>query len=536
MTNWNEAVQVIEDAHADTLEILANKLTEWITGNTAVTFNLTTGNFTVDSLPQIQAGTTTVVAGENLSANTPVKLVDDSGTTKAYALDEEGFVESSMSSGDIIAVYYSSTYDRILAIYDGGSEDIQGRIGTVNANGTITFGAETEIRATGTSISDIKIMKISGDEFVVAVIDDEETILRGGKFSDASTLSLGVECSTGTANVKAHRVATDESSLISLVTISDDGSANYTLDSEIFQFTTGTSAIAGVAGSDNNIYTSADYGNDFIFNDSAFDICYNSDDGVFHCLYSYIDDSETDSFLMHCQIAASDGTLSTPNQIYTISSSIGWWFPNGMKWDTGNSQLLTFLAVPNSSSGTFSIYLQRCVITSNNAIPLDLTYISAYLPNPAFPDVYRFIPYFDLSRGEAYVLYSHYNISKSYLVQINVEYGNDRLMNITNYNDTKYAGYDITKTDSVLVFGSYASNKAYVHILDERPNFIGVVTETKSLGQNVTLCPIGYKASSFSSLTTGSTYYLQSDLSITTTKSAHPIGKALSSTTLQLFQ
>lgn len=536
--DWTTLISELRDAHSDTIEILSDKLVAWLTTAGSTTFELSSGDFTIQNLPNIEAGNFTVEAGANISVNAPVKLYNDGGTVKAKELAESTTVESAIASGSVEGVYYSSTFDRILLVYNDGLEAIKARIGTIASNGTIAFGAESTIRTIGTSISYVKISKMNGSQFVVTVIDDGNVFLIGGEFTDASTLSLGVELDATLTNVKNYKISSDESDKLALVTIHDDGAANYTLESRIYDFTTATLAIAMTVGSDDVIYTSADYGNDFIFNDSAFDLCYNSTDDVFHSLYSYGDVSDYITYLMHVQIDP-DGTLSTPNAIYTLTSPItsvaGYWFPRGLFWDAGNEQLLAYLATVDVLNTTYSIYAMRAEIISDDANAVRLTYLHSYKPTEigTYFRPNTFIPYYDAIKGETYVIYKPYGVTSAFLLKYNAQLNGDRYIESITYNSSANPTSGITKTVDNLVFG--AGTKAYTFSFDERSLFVGCAIETETAGDDVDICLRGHKSSMFVGLIPGAVYYLQKNLTISTLKNSYPVGIALSSTSMQIF-
>lgn len=537
--SWQEAVQVIEDSHDDLLEILGAKLVSWLTESGSVTFNLTSGNFTVDSLPQIQAGTTTVVAGENLAVNTAVKLVDDSGTTKAYALDEESYTSSLMSSGgEGEAMYYSTTYDRTLVVYEDTGNDINAVIGTVASDKTMSFGSENAVLTGGTSVSDVKVVPISATEFVISWIDNENVFLRAGKFTSETAISFGAQLDCSLTDVKKYVITSDETDTLNLVTVEDDGASSHKLESRIYDYTTGTMSLA-IVGTVQTVYDAGTYGNGyFILTNRAFDVGYNTDDNIFHIFYTHFD-ADYSAIFAHRSVTPATGVLGTEDEITTMTSTTptvaetAGSYPIGIFYDSGNSQILMYGAYLDITFGTFKIYALRFGVTSGRVTLIKATFIHDYTPSTSLGKApYVFIPHYDSERGETYVVY-HNGYTKAYLLKYNAQYEDDRLIDIQNYA-SHIPSYGIVETSNNLIIAD-DSNGIYVYTYDERGDFIGVVTETISSGQNITLCPIGYKASSFSSLTTGATYYLQSDLSITTTKSSHRVGKALNSTTLQLI-
>lgn len=531
-------IQELRDAHGDTIEILSDKLVAWLTTAGTTTFELSSGDFTIQNLPNIEAGNFTVEAGANISVNAPVKLYNDGGTVKAKELAESTTVESAIASGTVEGVYYSSTFDRLLIVYNDGAEAVKARIGTIASDGTISFGAESTIRSAGTSISYVKISKMNGSQFVVTVIDDGTVCLIGGEFTDASTLSLGVELDATLSDVVNYKIASDETDKLALVTIHDDTSANYTLESRIYDFTTATLAIAMTVGSDDVIYTSADYGNDLIWDDSAFDLCYNSTDDVFHSLYSYGDVSGYITYLMHVQIDP-DGTLSTPNAIYTLTSPTtsvaGYWFPRGLFWDEGNEQLLVYLPTVDVLNTTYSIYAMRAEIISDDANAVRLTYLHSYKPTEigTYFRPNTFVPYYDAIRGETYVIYKPYGVTSAFLLKYNAQLNDDRYIESVTYNSSANPTSGITKTVDNLVFG--AGTKIYSYSFDERNLFVGCAIETETTGDDVDICLRGHKSTVFVGLIPGSVYYLQKNLSISTSKNEYPVGIALSTTSMQIF-
>ncbi len=91
--DYTQFVNELKNSHSDTIEILSDKLVAWLTTAGSTTFELSSGDFTIQNLPNIEAGNFTVEAGANISVNAPVKLYDDGGTVKAKALVESKIVE-----------------------------------------------------------------------------------------------------------------------------------------------------------------------------------------------------------------------------------------------------------------------------------------------------------------------------------------------------------------------------------------------------------------------------------------------------------
>jgi len=520
--DYNAFITELRNAHGDTIEILSDKLRNWVSTAGQTTFNLSSGDFTVDNIPSVLAGDFKAEAGENITINTPVKIYDDGGTVKARML-KESQLESTVTAFSSGSAIYNSTYDKVLVAYQTSGDGVFLRIGTIASDGSMTFESEVTVTtdATASFLPGPMLLTMNGGFVLVYNIDDNIKII-GGKFTSATTLSLGAELDLSLSDVNYIVTASDLVDKVNVIYSKTD----FTLNSTVIDFNSTTLIVAKVAGSDQTIQGTT--GSDGVLS-TAFSVGYNASDSLFHCLFTYGDGAGEFS-LKHRYISLAGVLQGTADNIFTLSGSVGWWFPRAVFYDSGNDQIIAFVGALSSAGN--NMFLMRFTNDSGSLAVATQTNLFTYEDSGSSPYPPKTFSSFYLS-SESKIFTNYRNTLGANLITTSLELGNDIVESFEMYDLGGTASRAITVADSFLFLST--AGKAFTKGLEERTSFAGVAIESKTTGNDVSICLSGSRASTFIGLTIGARYYLQKDLSISTTKTSYLIGIAISATTLKLF-
>ena len=527
--DWSTVIQEVIDAHDDTIEILSAKLVAWISGSSAVTFNLTSGDYTIDSVSQIVAGTTTVVAGENLAKNDLVRLELDGSDVKAYKLIEQAVKSNSAGVGNVQGVYYSSTFDRFVILYtNGASTTVDSMIGSIAEDGTITFGSAVNLVTGATGVSDIRALDVGGTKFMLSWLDGADLQVQYWYFSDASTLAnVGSVLSlTSSGDVLGYRA--EHGNATECVLYGIDNGATYIepLSSVLIEDSSGASV---VAGSLQTIYSGSG-----ILNVSTFNVGYNRDEGEFHVLYNHF--VTPDYIEQHVAIDEATGAHDVDEVMYTTTTA-NLKYPKLISYDSESSQLVVLYVVYASS--VEYLYLSKYQIVDNELLPLNAVYLKSYFPistsgsSPQLGNAYM-ESVFDKNTGLIYVKFR--DASTRSLMMI-VDIDKERVINTIEYDSSASPfTYQIGLSANHVIMGSAASTNAYVIPKMNEKMIAGITIELKTAGNDITLALSGSRIASLTATyEVGKTYYVQPDMTLGNRVSMTPFGKAIGIHTIQIF-
>lgn len=528
--DYAQFVNELKNSHSDTIEILSDKLVAWLTTAGTTTFELSSGDVTLQNVPNISLGKYTVSAGENISVNAPVRFYNDGGTIKAKSLKESVVVESSCT--DLSAVdqlYYCSTYDRVLHLNsDGSTNEIIAKIGTIASDGTISYGASIPIYS-GTTLYPMatKVVSMGADNFVITILEDDNLILLGGKFSNASTIVLGSELDTSKSLVTGFSVSSNESNTVNLVFSTSTADL---LFSELYTYSNVDYSLVLVVDSNKTISAST------IIADS-YRNCFDSVNERFHCLYSNRD--ETYEYLRYCSIDSTIGTLfpATDELSKTVLTKIHY-FPSGLFYDPRTNNLILLSSTEYVDLNYVDLDVIRIDILDDDIMLINTNKIlnPSLRVTSGMPTLLN--SYFDIGRNLLVFNYSGYNSDKSAFVEVLLsDVPQLKRFEVYRFDSgvTSYCGNSIIKAGNFYVFKPILEEKIFSCNVDERDLYIGFANETKTSGNNILISISGDTISTFSELNVGSTYFLQKDMTISEVFSNNPIGKAVSTTSLRLF-
>ncbi len=130
--DYAQFINELKTAHSDLIEILSAKLKNWVTTSGTTTFNLSSGDVTVQNIPDIDNQNFIVKAGEVLTLNKVVKLQND-GSSVAEAIEithiddaYAGVVTNGGNTGDSIVVGLRGQYaDNFTGLVIGSKYYIQ---------------------------------------------------------------------------------------------------------------------------------------------------------------------------------------------------------------------------------------------------------------------------------------------------------------------------------------------------------------------------------------------------------------------------
>lgn len=538
--DYTQFVNELKNSHSDTIEILSAKLVNWLTTAGTTTFELSSGDFTIQNLPNIEAGNFTVEASETINQNDPVKFINDGGTVKAKKLLESEIVESTASGlSESEGFFYSSTYDRFLHI-EHDLTTVTGKIGTVADDGTITYGSLIPIYSGGTNLGNIsftrnsvRIISMGDNNFVISILDDNNIILIGGNFSNASTILLGSELDTSKTLVTDYSISSNGLDTIHLIF---QTSASNLLYSEIYTYTPATNALVMMVDSDNTMSASS-------IVDASFKNCYDADNDMFHSIYSNID--ATYEYLYHASVDVTNGDIQTSGCELTknVRDKIHR-CPSNLFYNEISKQLVMLSTTTNLEvlPGKVEMEIINISIQSDDVQIINIDKILDPFSGGALNDVLFSASLFDSERNMLVMSYTGLNIGnsdKSFFVEIDMSTNPSLLkrFELYIYEDgvSNFCGYDIIKTSKHYIFKPYGEEKIFSCNFEERHNFIGIAIETKTAGNDITIALRSQFAGGFAGLTPGRIYYLQKDMTVSDTFSEYKLGIAVSSTTLKLF-
>jgi hypothetical protein len=537
--DYTQFVNELKNSHSDTIEILSDKLVAWLTTAGATTFNLSSGDFTIQNLPNIEAGNFTVKAGANISVNAPVKLYDDGGTVKAKELAESEIIESTaLGLSDSEGYFYSSTYGTFLHIVHDAT-DVTGKIGTIATDGTITYGASFPIYS-GTVLGNIsltrnsvRITSMGANDFVISILDDGNIILIGGTFSNANTVVLGAEFDTTKTLVVDYTIASNGSDTLHLLF---ETSTSNELFSELYDYTQLTNSLVMIVGSDLTMSAST-------IVSATFKNCYDNNNDMFHSIYSNID--ATYEYIYHASVNVTTGAIQTSGSELTknVRDKIHR-CPSNLFYNDVNKTLVMLSTTTNLETlpGKVTMEIINISIQSDDVQIINIDKILDPFSGDALNDVLFSSSLFDSDRNMIIMNYTGLNIAnmdKSFFVEIDLSTNPSilRRFELYRYEDgvSTWCGYDILKTDKYYIFKPYGEEKIFTCNFEERSFLAGVAIEAKLSGEDVTVALKSQFANSFVGLVVGKTYYLQKDMTVSTTKNEYPLGIAVSSTKLKLF-
>jgi hypothetical protein len=528
--NYTQFVNELKNSHSDTIEILSDKLIAWLTTAGTTTFNLSSGDFTIQNVPNITLGKYTVEAGENITQNAPVRLYNDGGTIKAKALIESEIVDSNVA--DLLATddfYYCSTYDRFLHLdSDGVANVLTAKIGTVASDGTITYGAVIPIY-TGVDLYPVntKLVSMGSEDFVIAILEDDNVIFIGGKFTNASTIVLGAEVDTSKTLVTNFSLASNGSDIVNLVFQTSSADE---LFSELYEYSNVDSSLVMIVSSDKTVSAST------IINNS-FRNCYDITNDVFHCIYSNID--ATYEYMLHCSIDSLTGVLQqASHELSKVVRDKIHYCPSGLFYDVRTNNLILLSSTSYVDLNYTDLDLFRIEILLDDVMMINQNKILNASMRLHLDESSIISVYFDESRNVLVFNYSGYESDKSVLVEVAL---NDvpELKRFETYRFESgvsgYCGKSIIKTLNHYIFKPLLEAKIYSCNVEERDSYIGIANETKLSGADILVSLSGDTIATFAGLNVGSTYYLQKDMTLSTVKSNYPVGKAITTTSLRLF-
>lgn len=523
-------VTLLKNAHDDVIEILSAKLVSWLTTAGTTTFNLSSGDVTLQNIPNITLGKYTVKAGENISQNAPVRFYNDGGTIKAKALIESEIVDSNVA--DLLAVdsmYYCSTYDRFLHLDSNGlTNTLTAKIGTVASDGTITYGAVIPIY-TGVSITptSTRLVSMGTEDFVIAILEDDNVIFIGGKFTNASTIVLGSEVDTSKTLVTDFSLASNGSNIVNLVF---QTSTADNLFSELYEYSNVDSSLVMVVGSNKTVSASS-------IIDHTFGNCYDITNDMFHCIYSNID--ATYEYMKHCSINSLTGVLQqASHELSKVLRDKIHYCPSGLFYDVRTNNLILLSSTSYVDLNYTDLDLFRIEVLIDDVMMINQNKILNASMRLHLDESSIIATYFDELRNVLVFNYSGAEGDKSVFVEIAL---NDvpELKRFETYRfESGFSGYcgkSIIKTLNHYIFKTLPETKIYSCNVEERDSFIGIANETKLSGADILVSLSGDTISTFAGLNVGSTYYLQKDMTLSTVKSNYPIGKAITTTSLRLF-
>lgn len=528
-------VNLLKDAHADTCEILSAKLVSWLTTAGTTTFELSSGSITLQNVPNITLGKYTVEAGENIAQNAPVRFYNDGGTIKAKALLESEIVDSNVA--DLLAMddfYYCSTYDRFLHLdSDGVANVLTAKIGVVASDGTITYGAVIPIY-TGVNLYPVntRLVSMGSEDFVIAILEDDNVIFIGGKFTNATTIVLGSEVDTSKTLVTDFSLASNGSDTINLIFSTSTSDLIY---SELYSYSDVDSSLVFVDNSNKTVSASASVVADAV--EGSFKNCFDLTNDMFHCIYSNID--EAYEYMRHCSINSTTGALQqASHELSKVLRSKIHYCPSGLFYDVRTNNLILLSSTSHVDLNYTDLDLFRIEVLLDDVMMINQNKVLNASMRLHLDDNAIISAYFDEPRNVLVFNYSGYESDKSVFVEIAL---NDvpELKRFETYRFESgvsgYCGKSIIKTLNHYIFKTLFETKIYSCNVEERDSYIGIANETKLSGADILVSLSGDTIATFAGLNVGSTYYLQKDMTLSTVKSNYPIGKAITTTSLRLF-
>ena len=530
--DYLQFISELKNAHSDTIEIIGEKLRQFVSTPGSTTFNLSTGDHTVPNIPNVIAGTQEFTASGTIAKGDPLRVFDDDGVMKVRKINEAGVITSTMTSQPV-ATYYNPENNRLLYLIRPNESTIQGRICSIGTEGQLTeIGSAFDVITGATAIVDptestedrqIVTVEPIGDCFVVGVLDGTTLRLRGGKFTDENTCAFGTAVTVSSV-LEYDLSSNNDDKLGMIIKASDTYRARY----QVFDFDANTYAISGG--------TLADLSGDSITEDRhrAINISYESGSSPgFHFLYNV--QVSDDSILRHRKFATSLQSSTDLITLVDVAGSSSSWHP---VYSFHDGTKLVSIICSYLGSFPFTLGLNVVNINTEGIVSIIRTVqIGTHARRGQGPrsisaglgaDGYVYL-YHDFSTG------GDNNLWRG---RISVDFGAEAILSSRLLTNRKPITTRMTVDSSLAIYWPYESSTQNIYRwnFDRRPNFMGIAMDDKTNGQTVDVALVGSMCGAFTGLFVGAVYYIQSDMTIGLQKTPFRIGVAISPTTIKLEQ
>lgn len=537
--NFQQIIQELKNYHTDMI-MWRNRIKQWVDGvgsyvvGGQIPFPWSDGtSTTLDTLPTVISkaqGAMTKEAYENLGAGAPVKLLNDGGVYKVARLRSRLLQNTALNNGVSSDTYYSSYFGAFLTVYKALDDSkVTGKIGTVDIDNNISYGAEIELDVAG---SMIMILPIDTIHFIVTYSMMGHIFALVGKFTSASTIQIGVPFDiTGVTSAATYTATIDSAgNTLAIAYHYVDGTNKY--NTLLLSINRVGLSCTLIAGSDKEVASALAMVN-------SYTIAYNSVDQIFHTFY--VTGDGTNYILSHKSINRTTGALGSLDELLVYADSDNVMDSIGLTYDTNEGVLVHILGYHNIITGS-DLYVERYSVASGNVTVMSRKFVqkyNAYLVGSGFYNPFS-KPLF-ASDGNVYVIYRVPSVAGlTYFVcldllenavKYNIYYGT-----ITAYDDLLYK-LRVAELDGRFIFGSADDVNSYVFSNDDRNKFYGIVNVGVLAGEDAEVIVTAGITTGYAGLSQGLKYYLQGSnpIIISTARTEYPIGIALSDTELKLY-